>query len=201
MPLLPEHKELLAEFREGRPEALERVYRHYVGSVARVLRSGFVFTSAGATVTSGRVESPFELENLVQEVFARAFEDRTRLAYDGVRPYLDFLLGIGKHVALSDLRRRRSLDPAADVEAVAAEAPETLEDQLHAKHAQDLVREFLQQACDERDRRLYALRYRHEQTQEAAAQAAGLTRIQLRRWETKFRARLLRYLKRVKYLR
>ena len=40
-----------------------------------------------------------------------------------------------------------------------------------------------------------------ELSQVDAAQAAGITRIQIRRWETKFRARLLRFLKRADYVR
>jgi DNA-directed RNA polymerase specialized sigma subunit len=59
---------------------------------------------------------------------------------------------------------------------------------------------FLEKECDERDRKLYDLRYRDERSQEDAAKAAGLTRIQVRRWETKFRTRMLKYLKRVRYV-
>ena len=200
MSLLPEDRELLSEFRAGQPEALDRVYREYAVSVARILRGGFVFTSAGGSVNSVALSSPFELENAVQEVFARAFAERTRLAYDGVRPYLEFLVGIGKHVILSDLRRRSGLDLGADVEAAPGQVATPPEQLLHEKRAQELVQEFLAGQCDERDRKLYTLRYEHELTQEAAGAAAGLTRIQVRRWESKFRARLLRHLKRVRYV-
>ena len=65
----------------------------------------------------------------------------------------------------------------------------------------ELVATFLKSSCDERDRTLYVLRYERELSQVDAAVTANLTRIQIRRWETKFRARLVRYLKRADYER
>jgi RNA polymerase sigma factor (sigma-70 family) len=114
------------------------------------------------------------------------------------------LFGIAKHVALDELRRRhrRAGQSADDVDL------ETLPDHneppadaaIESKEAITVVTSFLEKECDDHDRRLYRLRYVDDRSQEAAASEAGLTRIQIRRWETKFRDRLLRYLKRSKYV-
>jgi RNA polymerase sigma factor (sigma-70 family) len=204
MPLLTEDRELLRAFRDGEAEALDRVYRHYAPRVSRILARGFVYLSGGTPVLRAGLSSAFELEGAVQEVFARAFEERARLSYDGLRPYVDFLVGIGKHVVLQEARRRGSrealgeLDDAASA-AVAEEAPPP-EERLASEQAQQAVRAFLEESCDDRDRKLFQLRFNDDLGQEAAGQALGLTRIQVRRWETKFRTRLLRHLKRVGYV-
>lgn len=205
MTLLSEDRELLARFRSGDSAALEQVYRFYVPAVMRFLRRGFVVTKS-TNPTRFSLSQPFELENAVQEIFTRAFSERARLAYDGLRPYRDFLFGIGKHVALDELRRRHRQAGTPSAEEVELESiPDTdpdasPEESLGAKQAIATVAAFLAEECDEKDRRLYLLRYGDDLSQEATADAAGLTRIQIRRWETKFRERLLRYLKRVKYV-
>jgi RNA polymerase sigma-70 factor (ECF subfamily) len=155
----------------------------------------------------GGLTAPFELENAVQEVFVRAFEPKARLAYDGLRPYDDYLVGIARYVAL-DARRRRGAgreEARSDEELEAAvhssrpldEAPD---EQAISGEARSVVQAFLSEQGDERDRRLYALRFAEELPQEEVATRAGLTRIQVRRWERKFRERLLRHLKRVGYV-
>jgi RNA polymerase sigma-70 factor, ECF subfamily len=204
VPLLTEDRALLAAFRAGDRNALEKVYHHYVGGVARRLRMGFSVPGDRGSVIFG-FKQPFELESAVQEVFLRAFKESARLSYDGIRPYKDFLAGITKHVVLDELRRRSrrrtesmsdlDLDRIAHVDE--GTSPEAT---LETKQAIETVETFLEKECDERDRKLYELRYRDERSQEESAKAAGLTRIQVRRWETKFRTRMLKYLKRVRYV-
>lgn len=207
MAMLPGDRELLARFREGDPSALDIVYRYYAPQVARFLQNGFVYTGT-TTTTLVRLTAPFELENAVQEVFLRAFEPRTRVAYDGLRPYLDFLKGIGRHVVLDELRRRAAREqPVADdildrIRPLEEQEPDLPPDErLAEEEARAVVAQFLERECNDRDRQLYALRFVEDLPQEATGCAAGLTRIQVRKWETKFRARLLRHLKRVGYAR
>jgi RNA polymerase sigma-70 factor, ECF subfamily len=190
---LSSDRELLAGFRAGEPAALERVYRHYAPLVAASLRRGFV---------SIRFRQPHELESAVQEVFYRAFQERARMSYDGLRPYRDFLGGIARHVVVDELRKRRRRPEDPIDPATLEDAPDqggTPEEALEARQASEVVEAFLL-TCDDRDRRLFQLRFRDDLSQEAAAKAAGLTRIQLRRWEGKLRKRLLLHLKRVKYV-
>jgi RNA polymerase sigma-70 factor (ECF subfamily) len=204
MALLTEDRALLDAFRAGRPDAMERVYRHYAPQLARFLQRGFTFTSQGATMSRLGLSSPFELDGALQEVFARAFQPRARSAYDGLRPYIDFLIGIGKHVMLDEVRRRNAREIPSDLtesHLQLADDQPSAEESIEGLRARELVNQFLQNECDERDRKLFELRFRDDLAQEASAQAAGLTRIQVRRWETKFRARLLRFLKRANYVR
>ena len=43
--------------------------------------------------------------DLVQEVFLRAFDERARLGYDGLRPYRPYLLRIAKNLRIDTARR------------------------------------------------------------------------------------------------
>jgi RNA polymerase sigma factor (sigma-70 family) len=187
MTLLTEDSALLAAFREGRREALERVYRHYVGDVVAFL--------------ARRFPSRAELEAVTQEVFIRAFSDSARAGYDGLRPYRAFLLGVARNTAMRALERRAGESARfAPLDEDEAGPPPAPEQDLHAARGRELVAAFLAGACDDRDRKLFQLRFDEGLSQEAAAQAAGLTRIQVRRWESKLRARLLRQLKRAGYV-
>ncbi|HSK04884.1 MAG TPA: sigma-70 family RNA polymerase sigma factor [Kofleriaceae bacterium] len=198
-------REHLAAFRAGQRDALGEVYRRHVSDVAAFLRTGFMYTSNDKPTRFPGVRDSFELESFVQEVFARAFEERARLAYDGVRPYGAFLNGIAKNLVLDRLRkqaRHGEVLAAPDViDAAGADAPPAWETSEDERRGRALVAEFLETACDDRDRALYALRYERELSQDDTAREAGLTRIQIRRWETKLRARLLRFLKRADYVR
>lgn len=204
MTSLVEDRELLAAFREGRRDALERVYKENVIQVAAFLRRGFTYTSAGSPVVFPGFRTPSELDSAVQEVFVRAFEPRTRAAYDGLRPYRGFLIGIARNVALKEVERRATRDgrsePLGDaVEQLSAASP-PMEDSIDEGRARELVATFLAECCDDRDRRLFSLRYDDGLAQEQAARAMGATRIQVRRWEKKLHVRLIRYLRRANYL-
>ena len=197
-------REHLAAFRDGNRDALEHVYRQHVAEVAAFLRNGFMYTTNDKPTRYAGVRDTFELESCVQEVFTRAFEERARLAYDGLRPYAAFLNGIARNLVLDGLRkqaRHGEVLAAPDVlDATAAVEPthEATEDE---RRGRELVTRFLETECDDRDRTLYSLRYERELSQVDAAREAGITRIRVRRWETKFRARLLRFLKRADYVR
>ncbi|MBI5479778.1 MAG: sigma-70 family RNA polymerase sigma factor [Deltaproteobacteria bacterium] len=203
MTLLLEDRGLLAAFRAGRREALEQVYRHYVAEVATFFNHGFTYMSGGSPTVFAGLRTRLELQAAVQEVFVRAFEPRTRAAYDGLRPYRAFLLGVARNVALKELTRQGVAGArAAGVEEAQALAapPAAAEETLHERHGRELVAAFLALALTDDERLLVRLRFEEDLSQEAAARQAGLTRIQVRRWETKLRARLLRYLKRARYL-
>lgn len=203
--IFADDREQLAAFRDGERHALERVYREHVAEVAAFLRTGFMYTTSDRPTRYAGVRDSFELESLVQEVFARAFEERARLAYDGVRPYAGFLNGIARNLVLDRLRkdaRRGEVLAAPDaLDAASPVEPDDRELAEDERRGRELVTRFLEAECDDRDRALYTLRYERELSQVDAAAAAGLTRIQVRRWEAKFRARLLRFLKRADYAR
>ena len=48
----------------------------------------------------------------MQEAFRRAFEERARSAYDGLRPYRRYLLTITRNLVIDQLRKQREGWPA-----------------------------------------------------------------------------------------
>lgn len=187
----------LERFRDGDPSTLGDVYRNHAGALARLVRAA---AFRGATFAALR--SAVELENTLVETFARAFEPRARQAYDGIRPYEQFLMGIARNVVFE---RFRSREDAAGLE---------LEDALHAsplaedtglevvledREVAELLHRF-RAALSVEDGQLYDARFNEGLGQEAAATRMGLTRIQIRRREQKLRQRLLEYLQTHGYL-
>jgi RNA polymerase sigma factor (sigma-70 family) len=93
-----EHPELLAGFREGRREVLERVYRAYVLLVERYLRA-LAYRGGNPDLAQ-----PAALCDLLQETFVRAFAPEARRRYDGVRLYGAYLATIAHHSFVDALR-------------------------------------------------------------------------------------------------
>ena len=105
MTVFEENQELLLAFREGTREALTRVYQHYVDEVARGVRRGF-FLGEGRERIPGAPDDQAQRE-LVQEVFLRAFSEKARNAYDGLRPFRPYLMRIVRNLLIDYWRRRR----------------------------------------------------------------------------------------------
>jgi RNA polymerase sigma-70 factor (ECF subfamily) len=185
----------LQRFREGHPETLGRVYRVHAEALARGLR-------AMAWRGLGQAKGAWELENAVLETFARAFEPRTRAAYDGVRPYGHFLVGIARNVLLEQSRQREvavGLAPFEETGEVPEEG-EGLAQALEDREVEGLLASFKGELTEE-ERQLFELRFGEEElAQESAAERLGLTRIQVRRRELGLKTRLLEFLQARGYL-
>lgn len=188
--------ETLRRFREGIPETLAAVYRANAEGLARMLRAaawrGGVFS---------HMKGAMELENLLLETFARAFEPRTRAAYDGTRPYGHFLMGIARNVLLEEMRNREvavGLEPFGDQGEVEEEGG-GLAQSLEDREVEGLVAGF-KEGLSQEERRLFELRFGEGLPQEAAASRMGLTRIQVRRREHGIKTRLLGFLQARGYL-
>ncbi|KFE60564.1 RNA polymerase sigma factor [Hyalangium minutum] len=195
--------ERLRRFRDGAPEVLGEVYRAHAEPLARALRS-IAFRGRGFAHLQGALE----VENTVLETFARAFEPRTRLAYDGVRPYAQFLMGIARNVVLEQSRTREvvaGLGPQDEGSTVdwelgaASSGGESLEQQLEDQEMEALLASFKEGLSPE-ERQLFELRFTEGLAQESAAERVGLTRIQVRRREKGLKQRLLDFLQSRGYL-
>jgi RNA polymerase sigma-70 factor (ECF subfamily) len=92
--------ELLVAFREGRPEALEQVYRAYVRSVEPYLRN---LARVGGRAEMAQASA---VADLLQEVFIRAFSPSARRAYDGLRDYGPYLMTIARNCFVDAARVR-----------------------------------------------------------------------------------------------
>ena len=103
--LLSSDRVLLDGFRAGKPDALRAVYLHYRPRVMALLRGGFSFRSGNEWMRFRGYRGDFEIEQAMHETMARAFLPQARLAYDGIRPFSDYLFAIARNYVLNELRR------------------------------------------------------------------------------------------------
>lgn len=180
---------MLDAFRRGDPVALTRVYRAYSAGVARFLARSFSIRATGST--SAIRLTALDLEDAHQETFVRAFSDRLRLGYDGIRPYEAYLCVIARSTAIDVLRSKGKVsrdsvaidDEGAPVMGVDTHSPE--EQSLGAELKQ-VVRAFLD-TLDPQMRQLAELRFAEGEAQEACATKLGLTRSEVRTRENRIR--------------
>ena len=111
----------LDAFREGRPAALEAVYRAFERPLKNFVLRGFAFRSEGRELYFGGLTHAHDLEDIIQETFRRAFGVRARQSYDGVRPYKNYLFTIARNAVITDLSSRRRQIPVG--EALMRDAP------------------------------------------------------------------------------
>ena len=218
--LLVERRELLARFKSGERRALEEVYRHYVADVANFLRRGFSFTSRDRTLRFSGYQQPFDLDNSLQETFARAFKDSARLGYDGLHSYKNYLLAIARNLVVDEFRNREvAMSPFIEAQA-RSDAPTVHdgEDAAPAESTQagdsgpisaehEFLREELGQLyagfvarLEERDRIFFHARFEEQKTQVEAGEACGLSHMQSRTLEKKLRERFLKFMQTNGYL-
>jgi RNA polymerase sigma-70 factor (ECF subfamily) len=190
MPIFRRHPDLLRRFRDGERDALETVYRAYVGKIEDIARFGFRVPGT-AIVAAGLARRPEELADLVQEVFVKAFAEKARRSFDGEREYGPFLNAITRNVAIDWARRRgreiptpwhelddARLDPVSEAET----APEAWTDEPTLA----VVRGYLA-SLDGELRRLHEARYQRGLSQRDAAEALGIGRQVVRTLEARLR--------------
>ena len=222
MSLLTEQRELLDRFKRGERRALEEVYRHYVPEVAAFLQRGFTFSSGGRTLRFVGYAQPFDLDNALQETFARAFKESARLGYDGLHPYKNYLLAIARNLVLDEVRNREvamspfidHLDSGGAAESGAREGEEaapagTVSDGpsagVSAEHEYlrnelgKLYAAFVAR-LDERDRTFFRHRFEEQRTQVEAGRLGGLSHMQARTLEKKLRRAFLEFMQSNGYL-
>ena len=188
MPLLRTDRPLLDRFRAGAPEALGTVYWEYVRKVERLLSAGFEVRSRGTRV-DGACRQPGDLADLVQEVFVRAFSEKSRRAYDGMRDYGPYLYAIARNVLIDWARVRgreipspwTELDAAIEMTPVSEDAAPWA-DPLTLR----VVEEYLG-ALPEDLREVHRLRHEQGLSQEQAAMRLGVGRQTLRTLERRLR--------------
>ena len=205
MTLLATQRELLGRFRAGEKPALEEVYRHYAPAVAAFLAKGFIFRSGEKMLRFAGYSEPFDLDNTLQETFLRALRPSARAAYDGVRPYKQYLFTIARNLVVDQLRGREvAFGDATDVLAADEAGAQTLasaecvglpgsEGALLREELGRLYAAFVG-ALSERDRAFFEARFEAEGTQVDAGRAVGLSHMQSRSLEKKLRTRFLAYM-------
>lgn len=181
MPLVRNSPQLLADFRAGKPAALEIVYRHYVRGVDIYLRD------LARSARSAELAQPSAIADLLQEVFIRAFSHNARNAYDGLRDWGPYLNTIARNCFIDALRQGKKerlfgLDEGAvAVESVPATAQEQYEPVVIAV-LESYLRELPAQL-----RGVYEQRFELGVSQEVASERLGLSRRSLRTAEEHLR--------------
>jgi RNA polymerase sigma factor (sigma-70 family) len=204
---LSEDRALLDRFRRGERDALAVVFSHYAPHVASLLKSGFGFNAGNQRVRFGGYNRVFELEDALQETFKRAFAERARLSYDGLRPYAAYIAVIARNLVIDQYtsRRRELLHftfdegdaPELDESgAVGTARPErdALDGELRG-----LVASF-RADLNAREQTVFTLRFDEGLSHAAITEQTGLSASQVKTTEAKLRTSLLKHLKRHGYL-
>jgi RNA polymerase sigma-70 factor (ECF subfamily) len=192
-------RSVLESFRRGDTTVLTQVYRAYSPEVLRYLSRRFAVGAEGGASRTISL-SALDLDAAHQETFVRAFRPNMRQAYDGVRPYLGFLLTVARSTAIDLMRASGrvsreavSLDEAPELGQLPNEGRSPEEEALGTE-VRELVRRFLESQPEEA-RALAQLRFVDGLSQESAAEQLQLTRGEVRVRERRLRTQFTEYLK------
>lgn len=201
MPWLAEDQQRLVLFRSGDRATLSAVFRTYAPGLAGRLMRGMLVRTDGTVLLRGGA-TPSDIDDVVQEVFIRAFAPSTRRAYDGVRPFSDFLVGIARNILAdwhrTDARRARLFGsrPEQSVETSPGEA--IADEALEAKQLGILYREFAT-SLDDADRVLLELRIGGDAPRREVSERTGYSAMRVRIRERALRKQLFERLKAAGY--
>jgi len=199
-PALQHERALLDAFRAGSQDALTAVFNAHVDDIARVVRFGFALDDRSHVYG---IADPEEQEDMIQEVFVRAFADKARAAYDGLRPYRPYLFRIAKNLMIDRARkigrRPTKVEPSSEISIDAlidrdAPLPE-LEEDIDWKNQRAIARRYIASLSSELSE-LVQLRFVECLAQAEVARAMGITRRRVRTLEKRTLTGLLRLLKR-----
>jgi RNA polymerase sigma factor (sigma-70 family) len=180
MPLLRSDPELLSAFREGKRAALETVYRHYVRSIDVYVRA----LARGTGVAELRQASV--VQDLLQEVFIRAFSQPARRAYDDTRDFAPYLKTIARNCFIDVLRKRKDEITFVPDDGFLAVEELSLGEESYDREVLATLDAYLRQLSPEL-RGVYEERFERGLSQAAASERLGLSRRTLRTLETHLR--------------
>ncbi len=203
----------LEAFRSGDRDVLAKLYREHNEAVRELLTRGFGFNSKGERIRFRGFREPFEIQEMMQDGFLRAFRQSAREKYDPSRPFRPYLITIVRNLVI-DRHRRKTLErslfatigPAEGetseeaVDRVAAGsdfAPPPMSPELEAfqKQLSTVLRAFID-TLDEADQRIINEHMMGELSQAAIADALEVDRNEIRKRIKNMREGLLRHLKR-----
>lgn len=174
------------------------MYLQCSDEVARFL-SGEVAVKLGSGALRARLR-PLDVEAAHQETFIRAFRPEARRAYDGLRPYMPYLLRIAHSTAVDLLRASgriaRESVPLEDVHELLLIPAEDAspERALLDNELRDAVRTFMEKLAP-RERIIAQLRFIEGLSQEQVAERISATRYEVRSCEIHLRDALTQYLR------
>jgi len=191
MPWLAEDRTRLLRFREGDRALLAEVYRWYAPGLAKCLQGSWRFEDGGRKALFRGCDTPFELDDLVQETFIRAFAHAARLRYDGLRPFAAYLFGIAQLLLIESFRKRHRRQRLFEVDPEESQPLEESSPETSAIGSQlrEVYRRFVS-ALTPADRTLVQLRFEQDAPRRAVEEATGYSAMQVRTRESKLRAAL-----------
>ena len=206
MPKLRESQALLFAFRRGETNALEAVYDEYSEDLFVMLKEGFAIESAGKRYRFEGYREPWHLETAVQEIFSRAFSERARNAFDGTRPYKNYLFTIARNYVVDDFhKKRRQFVPIEDIpEPTADDADKHTglsvnpERAATSRELQELVAFFIDSLSDF-ERQIFDYRFAQGHSVELSAQEAHVTEYRIKRTEKKIKKQFYVFMKKRGY--
>jgi RNA polymerase sigma-70 factor, ECF subfamily len=187
----PCNLEFLEGFRRGDRAVLAKVYAEYVDEVECFVRSCFASQYQRHRLAFRAVD----LEDVVQEIFMRAFSQSARVGFDVARPYGPYLGTLARNLVVDWTRRRYPRFSPEDIELLAETSWPEVEAPWADAGTIRLVDDYIAQLSPEL-RAIHELRYVAGQTQQEACRALGLSRQQLRTREMHLRDGLRKALKR-----
>ena len=203
---LVEDPELRAAFRRGEKAALAQVYREYAPPLFGFLGRGFAIESQGRSVGFAGFREPWALDDAVQEVFTRAFAERARLGYDGLRPYRNYLFTIARNYVVDEFRRQAKVfvplveDAANEFASPSAAVVEVVapDDALGSQELAGQVQRFVA-ALSVDEERVFAVRFREGRSIEEAVAQLALSEWTVKNIERRLRRRFFVLMRRCGY--
>ncbi len=195
MSVFENNRSLLDRFRAGERDAMGTVYEHFVTDVETLTRRGF---SLGDThVRGARIDEQGEL---VQETFVKAFSERARSSFDGLRPYRPFLLRITKNLMIDRLRSQKGARSGdlGDIDDILERGTEfstipELDEDLHWAKLSAASAAFVA-ALDEQTQAIVRMRFEDDVSQDRVCEKLGCSRRRVRTTEAKVRKQLKKHL-------
>ena len=177
------NRQRLDAFRRGDRQALAEIFSWYARDVATLLRNGFHVGEVGVSIP-GACDRERE-RDLLQEVFARAFAKRARLAFNGLSPYRMYLMRIAKNLLVDEVRRRdrhapmKPVEVAALLDAEEVTNPPSPENELQFQHLRAATQRYRASLTSELSQ-FVQLRFEEGLSQQDLADRLGLSRRQIR---------------------
>jgi RNA polymerase sigma factor (sigma-70 family) len=180
--------ELLDGLRAGRRDALERIYWQHRGAIETLVQ---------VRLGRSRQFSSADRADLVQDVFAKAFSSKARVAYDGERDYGPFLRQLARNTLIDWLRTRRREAAHVDIEAwhESGHPSSALEAEPFPADLVALTGRFVSRLTPEL-RGVLEQRFVSAESQERAAELLGISRQTLRTLERRLLDGLRREIRR-----
>ena len=215
-----DNPELLKAFRNGESKALTEVYRFYERPLRHFVLRGFSFKSGSRDLYFRGAWSESDLDDVVQETFRRAFGERARQSFDGVRPYKNYLFTIARNAVINDITAKNRQIPVGDaifsdgynenmtpLEAwvrahslsLEQESTPVSEVQMENLEIYSLVTTFAD-SLNEDTKVFFNYRFLAHLSQEKTAKKLGWNRARVRKLEARIRSQIIYFFKETGYL-